>query len=90
MRFVTGIKTDDGKITHVISTSLTNGEFSQSELWSVERAIKYLNMKGNLITLNIDEAGIACFATIDVFQENTIRSTMNGIPVDNLLDLPRI
>jgi len=90
MRFVTGIKTDDGKITHIKSTSLKDGQFSQSEVWSVERAIKYLKMKGNLITLNIDESGIACFATIDVFQENTIRSTMNGIPVDNLLDLPRI
>ena len=90
MRFVTGIKTDDGTITHIISTSLKDGQFSQSELWTLDRAIKYLNMKGNLITLNIDESGIACFATVDIFQENTIRSTMNGIPVDNLLDLPRL
>ena len=90
MRFVTGIKKDDGKITHIISTSLKDGKFSQSELWSLERAIKYLKIRGHLTTLNIDEHGIACFATVDVFQDNTIRSTLNGIPVDNLLDLPKI
>ena len=90
MRFVTGIKTEDGKITYIESATLMKGKFGPSELWSVKRAIKYLKIRGHLTTLNIDESGIACFATVDVFNDNTIRSTMNGVPVDNLLDLPRI
>ena len=90
MRYITNITTDDTKITHIQSSVITNGELVEPEVWTIELTVKYLEASGCLKTYQIDENGNVCFADVEKYGDDAIRSVKDGEECNNLRDLPEI
>jgi len=89
MRYITGIKIIAGRIVEMKISMISNGKLVRSGVWTIGYAVQQVNGGVTLKTLHVDTFGNLCFADIGLYGADAIRSILNGIDCDNLLNLPK-